>query len=66
MWQSRTGASAMAVELAAALILATAVSDALGFLLGLGAFRIFEPGVDVDALASGRVESEGRVTEPGQ
>jgi hypothetical protein len=31
MWQTRTGASAMAVELAAALLLATAVSDALGF-----------------------------------
>ena len=31
MWQTRTGASAMAVELAAALLLATAISDALGF-----------------------------------
>ena len=31
MWQTRTGASAMAVELAAALLLATALSDALGF-----------------------------------
>ena len=31
MWESRTGASAMAVELAAVLILATAVSDAFGF-----------------------------------
>ena len=31
MWQTRTGASAMAVELAAALLLVTAVSDALGF-----------------------------------
>jgi hypothetical protein len=31
MWESRTGASAMAVELAAGLILATALSDALGF-----------------------------------
>jgi hypothetical protein len=31
MWQTRTGASAMAVELAAALLLTTALSDALGF-----------------------------------
>ena len=31
MWQTRTGASAMAVELAAALLLATAIADAMGF-----------------------------------
>src|SRR5918996_6648508 len=31
MWETRTGASAMAVELAAGLLLVTAVSDALGF-----------------------------------
>ena len=49
MWQSRTGASAMAVELAAALILATAVSDALGF--ASASFYLLVVGVPVTAAA---------------
>jgi hypothetical protein len=49
MWQSRTGASAMAVELAAVLILATAVSDALGF--ASASFYLLVLGVPVTAAA---------------
>jgi hypothetical protein len=72
MWQTRTGASAMAVELAAALLLATAVSDALGF---VGAsFYLLVAGVPltacaglvcfarvVDAVNGGRVDALGRL-----
>ena len=49
MWQSRTGASAMAVELAAGLILATAVSDAFGF--ASASFYLLVLGVPVTAAA---------------
>ncbi|HEX5468520.1 MAG TPA: hypothetical protein VFW80_05690 [Gaiellaceae bacterium] len=49
MWQSRTGASAMAVELAAVLILATAVSDGLGF--ASASFYLLVVGVPVTAAA---------------
>jgi hypothetical protein len=49
MWQSRTGASAMAVELAAALILVTAISDALGF--ASLSFYLLVVGVPVTAAA---------------
>ena len=49
MWQTRTGASAMAVELAAALLLATAVSDALGF--AGASFYLLVAGVPVSATA---------------
>ena len=72
MWQSRTGASAMAVELAAALILATAVSDALGF--ASASFYLLVVGVPVtaaaglicfarvvDAVNGGRMDALGRL-----
>jgi hypothetical protein len=49
MWQTRTGATAMAVELAAALLLATAVSDALGF--ASASFYLLVVGVPVTAAA---------------
>jgi hypothetical protein len=49
MWHTRTGASAMAVELAAALLLATAVSDALGF--AGASFYLLVVGVPVTATA---------------
>jgi hypothetical protein len=49
MWQTRTGASAMAVELAAAVILATAFSDALGF--ASASFYLLVLGVPVTAAA---------------
>src|SRR4051794_41601622 len=39
--------------------------DALRLLLGFRAFRVAEPGVDVDPLAAGRVHPEARVAEPG-
>jgi hypothetical protein len=72
MWQSRTGASAMAVELAAVLILATAVSDALGFasasfyLLVLGVPVTAAAGLMcfarvVDAVNGGRMDTLGRL-----
>ena len=72
MWQSRTGASAMAVELAAALILATAVSDAFGFasvsfyLLVLGVPITAAAGLVcfarvVDAVNGGRMDALGRL-----
>jgi hypothetical protein len=72
MWQSRTGAPAMAVELAAALILATAVSDALGFasasfyLLVLGVPVTAAAGLMcfacvVDAVNGGRMDTLGRL-----
>jgi hypothetical protein len=56
MWQSRTGASAMAVELAAVLILATAVSDAFGF-----ASASFYLARVVDAVNGGRMDALGRL-----
>jgi hypothetical protein len=72
MWQTRTGASAMAVELAAALLLATAVSDALGF-AGVS-FYLLVAGVPltagagllcfarvVDAVNGGEVDRLGRL-----
>jgi hypothetical protein len=72
MWQTRTGASAMAVELAAALFLATAVSDALGF--AGASFYLLVAGVPltagaglvcfarvVDAMNGGRMDSLGRL-----
>jgi hypothetical protein len=72
MWQSRTGASAMAVELAAALLLATAVSDALGF--AGASFYLLVAGVPltagaglicfarvVDAVNDGRLDALGRL-----
>ena len=49
MWQARTGASAMAVELAAALLLATALSDALG--LAAVSFYLLVAGVPLTAIA---------------
>jgi hypothetical protein len=72
MWQTRTGASAMAVELAAALLIATAVSDALGF---VGAsFYLLVAGVPltaaaglmcfarvVDAMNGGQMDGLGRL-----
>jgi hypothetical protein len=72
MWESRTGASAMAVELAAVLILATAVSDAFGFasisfyLLVLGvpitaAAGLVCFGRVVDAVNGGRMDALGRL-----
>jgi hypothetical protein len=72
MWQSRTGASAMAVELAAVLILATAVSDALGFaslsfyLLVLGVPVTAAAGLIcfarvVDTVNGGRMDALGRL-----
>jgi hypothetical protein len=72
MWQTRTGASAMAVELAAALLLATAISDALGF--AGASFYLLVAGVPltaaaglvcfahvVDAVNGGRVDTLGRL-----
>ena len=72
MWESRTGASAMAVELAAALILATAVSDAFGF--ASVSFYLLVAGVPVtaaaglicfarvvDAVIGGRMDALGRL-----
>jgi hypothetical protein len=72
MWESRTGASAMAVELAAGLILATAVSDALGF--PSASFYLLVAGVPVtaaaglvcfarvvDAVNGGRMDALGRL-----
>ena len=72
MWQTRTGASAMAVEAAAALLLATAGSDALGFaaasfyLLVLGVPMTAGAGLVcfarvVDAVNGGRMDILGRV-----
>jgi hypothetical protein len=49
MWHTRTGASAMAVELAGALLLATAVSDAFGF--AGASFYLLVTGVPVTATA---------------
>jgi hypothetical protein len=72
MWHSRTGASAMAVELAAGLILLTAVSDAFG--LASVSFYLLVVGVPVtaaaglicfacvvDAVNGGRVDALGRL-----
>jgi hypothetical protein len=72
MWQSRTGASAMAVELAAALILVTAISDAFG--LASLSFYLLVVGVPVtaaagllcfarvvDAVNGGRMDALGRL-----
>jgi hypothetical protein len=72
MWHSRTGASAMAVELAAALILATAISDAFG--LASLSFYLLVAGVPVtaaaglvcfarvvDAINGGRMDALGRL-----
>jgi hypothetical protein len=72
MWHTRTGASAMAVELAAALLLATAVSDALGFVST--SFYLLIVGVPVtaaaglvcfahvvDAVNGGRIDPLGRL-----
>jgi hypothetical protein len=50
MWQTRAGASALAVELAAGLLLATAVSDALGF--AAASFYLLVVGVPVNAIAA--------------
>jgi hypothetical protein len=72
MWHTRTGASAMAVEAAAALLLATAVSDALGhatasfYLLVLGVPVTAGAGLVcfarvVDAVNGGRMDSLGRL-----
>jgi hypothetical protein len=72
MWQTRTGASAMAVEAAAALLFATAVSDALGFanasfyLLVLGVPLTAGAGLVcfarvVDAVNGGRMDVLGRL-----
>ena len=49
MWESRSGAGAMAVELAGALLLVTAVSDALG--LAAVSFYLLVLGVPVTAIA---------------
>ncbi len=49
MWQSESGADAMAVELAGALLLAVAVSDALG--LAAASFYLLVLGVPVTAAA---------------
>jgi hypothetical protein len=72
MWQTRTGASAMAVELAAALLIATAVSDALGF--AGASFYLLVAGVPltaaaglmcfarvVDAMNGGQMDGLGRL-----
>jgi hypothetical protein len=40
--------------------------DPLGLLLDSGHFGFSSQGSMLDAFASGRVEPEGRVTEPGQ
>jgi hypothetical protein len=49
MWQPRSGADAMAVELAGALILAVAVSDALGH--AEASFYLLVAGVPMTAVA---------------
>jgi len=49
MWQTRSGAGAMAVELAGALLLAVAVSDALGH--AAASFHLLVLGVPVMAAA---------------
>ena len=49
MWQTRSGAGAMAVELAGALLLAVAVSDALGH--AAASFYLLVLGVPVTAAA---------------
>jgi hypothetical protein len=49
MWESRTGAGAMAVELAGLLLLAVAVSDALGF--PAASFYLLVLGVPLTAAA---------------
>ena len=49
MWESRSGADAMAVELAGALLLVTAVTDALG--LAAASFYLLVLGVPVTAIA---------------
>jgi hypothetical protein len=49
MWQTRAGASALAVELAAGLLFATAVSDAFGF--AVASFYLLVAGVPVTAAA---------------
>ena len=49
MWETRSGAGAMAVELAGALLLGTAVSDALG--LAAVSFYLLVLGVLVTAIA---------------
>jgi hypothetical protein len=72
MWHTRTGASAMAVELAAVVLLATAVSDALGF--AGASFYLLVAGVPlsataglvcfarvVDAVNGGRMDLLGRL-----
>jgi len=72
MWESRSGASAMAVELAAGLILATALSDALGF--ASLSFYLLVAGVPltaaaglvcfarvVDTVNGGRMDALGRL-----
>jgi hypothetical protein len=72
MWESRSGASAMAVELAAALILLTAISDAFGFasvsfyLLVIGVPVTAAAGLVcfarvVDAVNGGRMDALGRL-----
>jgi hypothetical protein len=72
MWESRTGASAMAVELAAGLVLATALSDAVG--LASLSFYLLVAGVPltaaaglicfarvVDTVNGGRMDTLGRL-----
>jgi hypothetical protein len=72
MWHTRTGASAMAVELAGALLLATAISDAFGF--AGASFYLLVVGVPitataglvcfarvVDAVNGGRIDPLGRM-----
>jgi hypothetical protein len=72
MWQTRTGASAMAVELAAALFLATAISDAFSF--AGASFYLLVAGVPltaaaglvcfahvVDAVNGGQLDTLGRL-----
>ena len=49
MWESRSGAGAMAVELAGALLLVTALTDALG--LAAASFYLLVLGVPVTAIA---------------
>jgi hypothetical protein len=72
MWETRTGASAMAVELAAALILLTAISDAFGlasvsfYLLVIGVPVTAAAGLVcfarvVDAVNGGRMDALGRL-----
>jgi hypothetical protein len=50
VWETRTGASAMAVEVAAGLLLATAVSDALG--LAAVSYYLLVVGVPLTAIAA--------------